>query len=106
MAYYQRTSSSSSLVISGPPQLADGNLYDPRGFDVGFNAAHPSSHKTPTRRINPAKIPRRAIDLLSGLKLKRRSTTKRRRRSTAVVIPVKEIKSGNNSSEKAKKSEY
>ena len=106
MAYYQRTSSSSSLVISGPPQLADDNLYDPRGFDGYFNAAHPSSHKAQTRRIYPAKIPRRAIDLLSGLKLKGRSPTKRRRRSIAVAIPVKERKSGNNSSEKAKKSEY
>lgn len=94
------------LVISGPRQLADENLYDPNGFDVYSNTVHPSSQKTTTRLINPAKIPRRAIDLFAGLKLKGRSTTKRRRRSTAMTIVGKEKKSGNFSSELAKKSEY
>lgn len=106
IAYYHRTSSSSMLVIPGPRQLADDNLYDPDSFDVYSYTAHTSSQKTPTRRIDPAKIPRRAIDLFAGLKLKGRSTTKKRRRSTAMTIAGKERKSANFSSELAKKSEY
>lgn len=94
------------LVIPGPRQLADDNLYNPNSFDVYSYTVHPSSLKTPTRRIDPAKIPRRAIDLFAGLKLKGRSTTKRRRRSTAMTIAGKDRKSGNFLSELAKKSEY
>lgn len=51
-------------------------------------------------------MPRRAIDLLAGLKLKERMTTKRRRRSVVVAIPGKERKSGIDSSAKKKISEY
>ncbi len=51
-------------AIPGPRQLADDNLYDPDSFDIYSYTVHPSSQKTPTRRIDPAKIPRRAIDLL------------------------------------------
>lgn len=106
IAFYNRISSNSMPVITGPRQLADDNLYDPNSFDVYSYAVHPSSQKTPTRRIDPAKIPRRAIDLFAGLKLKGRSTTTRRRRSTVMTIVRKERKSSNFSSNLAKKSEY
>lgn len=103
MAYHNRTSSSSLLVIPGPRQRGDGNLYDPRSVDV-----HPCAvpQKTPTRRMDPTKMPRRAIDLFAGLKLKERVTSKRRRRSVVVAIPGKERKSGSDSSAKKKMREY
>lgn len=106
MAYHNRTSSSSLLVIPGPGQRGVGNLYDPRSFDVYPCAVRHSRQKNLTRRMDPTKMPRRAIDLFAGLKLKERVTTNRRRRSVVDAIPGKERKSGSDSSAKKKISEY
>lgn len=84
MAYYNETSSSSTLVSLE-------NLYGSKSFDTYPYAVHPSWQTNPTRRIHQTKMPRRAIDLFAGLKLKERVTTRRRRRSSAIVIPGKEI---------------
>ena len=102
MSYYSRTSSSSLLVIPEPPQREDGNLNDPSSFDVYPCDVPHLRQKNPTRRMDPTKMPRRAIDLFAGLKLKERVTTKRRRRSVVIAIPGKERRSGSDSSAKKK----
>lgn len=106
MACHNRTSSSSLLVIPGPRQREDGNLYDPKSFDVYSCDVRHLRQKNPTRRMDPTKMPRRAIDLFAGLRLKDRVTTKRRRRSVVVAVPGKERTSGSDSSAKKKISEY
>lgn len=102
MAYYNRTSSSSLLVIPESHQCEDGNLYDPRSFDVNPCDVHHLRQKNPTRRIDPTKMPRRAIDLFARLKLKERVTTKTRRRSVVIATPGIERKFGSDSSAKKK----